>query len=68
MKKLKPCPFCGSDNLKLISYNSIAGVCKMVECMQCFAQVPSRATKKEAIEAWNKRQYCPNCEAKMEKE
>ncbi len=53
--ELKPCPFCGSTNLKIVSYNSIAGACKMVECMDCFAQVPSRATKAEAIAAWNTR-------------
>lgn len=55
MDKLLPCPFCGSENLKIVSYNSIAGACKMVECMDCFAEVPCRATKKEAIDAWNRR-------------
>lgn len=45
--KLKPCPFCGSEDLKaFIPY---------VRCLACFATGPERLTQAEAIAAWNQR-------------
>lgn len=75
-KKLKPCPFCGGNNL------SVEGVTfYWVECVDCNASIAGYETKEQAIEAWNRRakecsecgevvdckyKFCPNCGARME--
>ena len=60
MKKLKPCPFCGSKNVALSDPNDADDW--MVECPDCgMAMIPpgeepgATATKEEAVTAWNKR-------------
>lgn len=47
MKQIKPCPFCGSENVK---YSSLAG---RVFCKDCQARGPCGATDKDAIKKWN---------------
>ena len=54
-QKLKPCPFCGgkarierTDCIGSINYH-------YGYCIQCGARTDEYATKKGAIEAWNKR-------------
>lgn len=48
--KLKPCPFCGGNNL------SVEGITfYWVECIDCNATIAGHETKEEAIEAWNRR-------------
>lgn len=56
MAELKPCPFCGSEDLH-IDYEIENGSPKTfyVVCMNCFAQGPFHYTEKIAIDAWNKR-------------
>lgn len=53
MRELKPCPFCGSDDLKVwatsIPYQSF------VECRKCCCIGPDCVTTDEAIAAWNRR-------------
>lgn len=57
MEKLKPCPFCGSENLKFDKC-----VCK-VTCLDCYAKSPNISKfKKEGVSdeeatilAWNTR-------------
>ena len=64
-KKLKPCPFCGCDNLYIINreensgYESIGIFCN--ECKQTVFleenewEGYNRTTIEKAIEAWNRR-------------
>lgn len=57
---LKPCPFCGSDNIKLTP--SLMAT-DNVECRKCWAQGPivhsdinnKDINQKKAINAWNTR-------------
>lgn len=56
MNELKPCPFCGSDN---IFAHSIPNYTRnwnwTVRCNNCDYQGPIAASKEEAIEKWNDR-------------
>lgn len=45
--KLKPCPFCGSENV-----GSVNG---WVQCFDCNASGPDDYNNQTAIEMWNKR-------------
>lgn len=49
-KELKPCPFCGSKNLRLTG-NSW----HWVQCNNCFAEIGGQESEEEAIEQWNRR-------------
>lgn len=49
MSELKPCPFCGSTDIKLHDEISHA-----VWCQECFAEVPSIDIE-SAIKLWNTR-------------
>jgi Lar family restriction alleviation protein len=53
MAELKPCPFCGSENLIVVKEGPLS---KWVACMDCYAQGPVEFGEEEqAISAWNKR-------------
>ena len=70
-KDLKPCPFCGNENVKV--YNSSDARYRQynVKCKKCGARI-CKSTLSEAIEAWNTRAertchkgsgwYCEECE------
>ena len=45
--EIKPCPFCGSENVK---YSSLAGC---VMCKDCYSYGPCGATNEDAIKKWN---------------
>lgn len=49
-KELKPCPFCGSHNIKEISM-----VGYTIWCEDCLAQIAEYNTKSEARSHWNNR-------------
>lgn len=49
MEKLKPCPFCGSENLKYSRFMS------GVRCNECGAMSPASLTKDSSIREWNTR-------------
>lgn len=51
--KLKPCPFCGSTEVKIILYGGL----DCIACTRCpgNVMVSQFQTKQEAIEAWNRR-------------
>lgn len=49
-EELKPCPFCGGNNL------SVEGITfYWVECIDCNASISGHETEEQAIEAWNRR-------------
>ena len=51
MKKLLPCPFCGSDDVYLME----RGQRTEVQCGKCFARGGPHALRGGAINKWNKR-------------
>lgn len=56
--ELKPCPFCGSENV--IFVNSSVGFGMWVSCNDCETVGPTCQTKEEAERAWNHRYELPN--------
>ena len=52
--ELKPCPFCGSENIDLASYAKKNDMW-FVQCDGCFATFPMFDTKTEAMQSWNRR-------------
>jgi Lar family restriction alleviation protein len=57
-EKLKPCPFCGSENIRLYGGNFLGDHCGVV-CEDCGAQSKTNILlvkgEEKAIEAWNRR-------------
>lgn len=53
-EKLKPCPFCGSENTKVREVFVMAGHFYS-ECADCGISTLMCSTKKEVIEKWNRR-------------
>lgn len=53
METIKPCPFCGSENLEV---RNVPFVGYAVTCWNsnCLVRGPSRGKAEEAIEVWNK--------------
>ena len=47
--KIKPCPFCGSDNLSALELSNKS----YVRCGKCYSYGPDGKDKEEAIERWN---------------
>lgn len=57
MTELKPCPFCGSDDVDLVNA-SLDGDNWGVVCRDCDVWMDNRLedmTKEQAIELWNRR-------------
>lgn len=50
MFKLKPCPFCGSENIRLTNWGLYR-----CWCVECLANATDCISAKEAIDAWNRR-------------
>ena len=53
MAKLKPCPFCGSDDLIVCESKKRAYF--YVSCYECGAECGGCEGLEEAIEEWNRR-------------
>ena len=57
MNNLKPCPFCGSQDVDTTMDCMFGNF--YVKCFNCYAVIPEPSstnyTEKEAIEAWNRR-------------
>lgn len=54
MSELKPCPFCGSDCLR-VSINESRGDNVAIECIMCGCMGPDMHNQSAAIEEWNTR-------------
>jgi Lar family restriction alleviation protein len=54
---LKPCPFCGSDDLyfNMVNHCRVKHLADEIRCASCDAAGGERYTPDEAIEAWNMR-------------
>ena len=73
MTDLKPCPFCGGEDLEIDhapTYDVYHPDVYEVHCVECGGRGGEDWTKAEAIEAWNTRvkppcggNYCPLCGA-----
>ena len=58
MGQLKPCPFCGSNNIEHYIREPEGGVSfSMIECQICFARTMEyrNVTSEEMVEVWNRR-------------
>ena len=54
MSELKPCPFCGSENIKHHHYSNQPYQQYIVRCKNCGARI-IKASLELAFEAWNRR-------------
>lgn len=50
--RLKPCPFCGSDETYKTRLDDFTYV---IQCLECGASGPYKLNTDEAEEAWNRR-------------
>lgn len=57
MDILKPCPFCGGENIFVDGYEHDAGIRWRVLCLDCMATLDDATIhqKFRAIVAWNRR-------------
>ena len=55
--KLKPCPFCGSNNVYYFKYKHVAGIRYGCICLNCIAQINQGYAQKKStvMEALNRR-------------
>ncbi|OCG24758.1 hypothetical protein A9G11_03645 [Gilliamella sp. wkB108] len=69
-EQLKPCPFCGSEDLFIddidyrfnedISEEHRDGICSAVVCFNCNARGSEKDSENKAILAWNSRKSGTN--------
>lgn len=66
MEKIKPCPFCGSDDLCVLELSDNS----CVRCRKCYSYGPNGKDEENAIERWNSalrkgdvkmKKSCANC-------
>ena len=55
MYNLKPCPFCGSESVRIVSWDEEDGNTYWARCEKCYVSTQSYFRKKDVIEAWNRR-------------
>lgn len=63
MTELKPCPFCGDENILIMDITFKQGIFPnfYAICFECSTRGYLYSTKQEAIDAWNKRVECKKC-------
>jgi Lar family restriction alleviation protein len=54
-KKFKPCLFCGSTDIDILTYDEEYHTRKVAECINCGARGSVSDSDEEAIESWNTR-------------
>ena len=54
---LKPCPFCGNEEIMYMQYQHVAGLRWMVMCSKCVASIdPGYAQERHRVaQMWNRR-------------
>ncbi len=52
METIKKCPFCGSSNIRI---DDVVWGMYWAVCLECGAKSGDKASRKKAIEAWNRR-------------
>ena len=50
-RELKPCPFCGADEVSLVKEDEYVFAC----CSQCCSMTRYVQSKTRAVELWNRR-------------
>lgn len=57
MAELKPCPFCGDDEIEIVSKydEKLRNVYHRVYCYGCGASIPGHLHVQIAISRWNRR-------------
>jgi Lar family restriction alleviation protein len=61
MSELKPCPFCGGENIVMRDVCGLFGksahtrTYRYMQCRDCMSQTGFHGTKPKTIEAWNRR-------------
>ena len=55
--ELKPCPFCGNHELRIVTEINFEcnGVFYHVGCCSCDARIGDRLSEDDAIKGWNRR-------------
>lgn len=53
MTELRPCPFCGSDEVK--AWRDVCGTSYYVTCGICYIRTLNYSDEEQAIEVWNRR-------------
>ena len=55
MAELKPCPFCGSNELSEAQHKQFGMSLRYtIKCLVCMGEM-TRTTKQKAVNAWNRR-------------
>ena len=57
MEELKPCPFCGSENVGIMTMFPLRNdlIAYYAKCFNCGARTAALLDEQLAIEAWNRR-------------
>jgi len=53
--ELKPCPFCGGEEVRTFKYSFAGEPDVYAQCQNCAADGPMGDTKEMAVEKWNRR-------------
>lgn len=53
--KIKPCPFCGSNNIYIYKACGVGCDDAWIECLECGTKTKAFRDVDEAIEEWNRR-------------
>lgn len=57
--KFKPCPFCGSENIRISkdfyvnNKGFVVNIPKSVSCMECHCKGPAFIYDKDVVKTWN---------------
>jgi len=58
--QLKPCPFCGSADIRMIESASYGSAVYLIACQSCFVRTERSLGQQSAVDVWNRRVGQPN--------